>query len=343
MIVKILLAVFWLVVIPYILGKFLIKKDENKILYTWILGNVLQMGIFFVISVPMILLKINFRTLLYIYSAILIILSIVSIIINRKKFIYKINLKQIEWKTAIKKISIYQMIFLVIVGSQLVVRYKYTSINDDDASFVTSSTDMIYTDKMYLNKITGEEESKINARRGLAPLFAYYAVISQQVDTHVTVVIHTVMPIVLICIAYILYYYFARKLFDNKDSIFIFLIFVALLNLYAFEIKGYNKYFFTYTWFGRAVLAAVILPFIWKICFDAMNKEKNEKKDWLTLFTLVNAGCLCSEIAVPLVSISVGALSLVNSIRDKKPSYILKSILCIIPCVIIGFIYLKIK
>ena len=98
-----------------------------------------------------------------------------------------------------------------------------------------------------------------------------------------------------------------------------------------------------YTWLGRAIFAGIILPLIWRISFDAMNKEQNKINDWISLLFSVLAGCLCSQMAVPLIGISVGTLSLITSIRDKKISYILKSIICIVPCIIVGITYLIIK
>lgn len=335
-----ILSAIWLGIIPYLNGKILVKKDgeEPKILYTWVLGHILEMAILFIIVVPMILLKLRFTLLYYIYLSVIILLLCISIIMNRKELLPKIN-----FKSFFKNISLYQVIFICLFVGLLAIRFKYTSINNDDSSFVAHSTSIIQTDKMYLHDDNGNLTDKLNARRVLAPLFVYYAVISKQLGIHVTILIHTIMPIVLLCIAYSLYYCFSKSIFKEKDSVYIFLIFMEILNLYTFNGKGYNKYFFLYTWFGRAILAAIILPLIWKISLDAMNKEKNTLWDWIVMFISVNAGCLCSEMAVPLISISLGGLAIINSIRDKKISYLIKSFLCIIPCILVGIMYLIIK
>lgn len=341
--VKILLCILWLVIIPFLLGKFLIKESENTILHTWILGHALQMGVFFCCAIPLIVFKESFTKLFYLYTVIIIAFSLFSLVINRKKFRVKINFKNFSIKKFLKNISIYQIVFIVLFCSLLFIRIRYSSVNDDDASFVSLSNAMIETDKMYLHDINGNEINQIVVRRALAPISAYYAVLSKQLCIHSTIVTHTIMPIILICIAYIIYYYFAKKIFKEKDSIFIFLIFLHLLSIYAFDVKGYNKYFILYTWFGRAILAAIILPFLWYISLYAMNKNENKIIDWITIFVLVNAGCLGTEMAVALIPISLGSLAIVNGIRDRKISYLLKSIICIIPCMIIGYMYLKIK
>lgn len=332
--IKLLLIIFWLFIIPLILGKFLIKKEENELIYSWVLGNILQMGVFFIISLPLILLKESFNKLVWIYAIVILILTIISSIINRKK---------IKFKIKIDKPSIFQIVAILLILIQLFVKFKYANINNDDASFVTLSTAMMQTDKMYLHNENGVELEKVIARRALAPSSAYYSVISKLINIHVTIVTHTIMPIVFIILAYCIYYYFGKKVFEEKDSIFIFLIVLSILNIFAFDYKGYNRYLILYTWFGRAILAGIILPFVWKIALDAMHKEQNKTIDWITLFFAVLAGCLCSQMAVPLIGISIGTLSLISSIRDKKISYIFKSFICIIPCIVVGIIYLMIK
>ena len=333
-ILKILLIIFWLFLAPFVLGKFLIKKDDDGIIYSWILGNILQMGIFFIVSLPLILLKQSFNKLVIIYTILVLILMILSCIINIKK---------IKFKFKLEKPTVFQIVAILLILVQLFVKFKYANINNDDASFVTLSTAMIETDKMYLHNENGVELEKIISRRALAPISAYYSTLSKLLNIHVTIVTHTIMPIIFIVLAYCVYFCFGKKIFKEKDSIFIFLIILSVLNIFAFDYKGYNRYMMLYTWFGRAILAGIILPFIWKNSFDAMNKEQNKIKDWISLFLAVLAGCLCSQMAVPLIGISVGVLSLISSIRDKKISYIFKSLICLIPCIVVGVVYLIIK
>lgn len=342
-ILKGLLCIIWLLIIPTILGKLLIKKEESEILYSWVLGNILQMAIFFVIAIPLILLKESFNLLVYIYGIAIISLVIISLIISLIIFILRHKKNKLELKIKWPKITIFQILAIILIILQLFIKFKYTNINNDDASFVTLSTAMIETDKMYLHNENGEEENKIIPRRALAPISAYYSTISKLLDIHVTIVTHTIMPIIFIALAYSVYYYFGKKVFKEKDSVFIFLIILSILNLFAFDYKGANRYLLLYTWFGRAVLGGIMLPLIWKISFDAMDKEKNKVIDWIILFITVLASCLGSQIAVPLVSISIMSITMVKAIRDKKISYIFKSLLCIIPCIVIGIIYLIIK
>ena len=318
-ILKVVQAVMWLLVIPYLLGKFLENKEKNEILYTWLVGHVLLMGIFLVTAVPMILMRANFQSLRNLYFVIIVVFTTISFLIHRNNLI-KISKP--------KSISIFQVIAILLVGMQIFIRFHYTTINNDDASFVVLSAQMIEDGDMYHYG----EGTNLNARRALAPISAYYAVISEYLFTHVTIVTH------------IVYYYLGKSLFkQDKDAPYIFLILMILANFYFFRFKGAGAYLLKFTWLGRVIVTAVFIPLLWKVSLDAMNKEKNHLKDWLTIFLIVLAACLCSEMSIAIVSIPVMVLGMIGAIRDKKPSYLLKSLGTIIPCLLLAIIYINIR
>jgi hypothetical protein len=323
--------ILWLFLMPYILGKLLEKKGEEKVLYSWVLGYIIQMGVFFVIAIPMIMAKCSFYTLQKWYNILIIALTIVSAIFNIKRLIP--NIKK-------PKISYIQVIAVLLVFFQIFIKFKFTNINNDDASFVVLGTKMIETGYMYYD---GGDTALI-VRRALAPSNAYFAVLAQNLNIHVTIVMHTIIPMLFMAIGSVVFYYFGKKLFkQNQESPYLFLIFMILLYTYFFTTKGAGMYYLKFTWFGRALVGAVFLPLLWKVSLDAMDKTQNKIKDWLILFFIVLTSCLSSEMAVVLVTISLLALAFVSAIRDKKISYIFKAFLCIVPCIIIGIIYLILK
>lgn len=326
-----LLAIIWFVIIPYILGKILVKKEnENFGLYTILMGTLMQMGIFLVVAVPMILLKKDFSLLRNLYFVVIAVICLLVIFIKRKNLIKF---------TKPKKFSLFQVVAIVLVGIQVFIRVKYTTVNNDDSSFVVLSAQMIETGQMYYS-----DESDLNARRVLAPISAYYSVISEFLFTHVAIVTHTIIPIVYTILANVVYYYLGKALFkDDEESPFIFLIFLTLGNFYLFKEKGAGSYFVRFTWLGRTIIAGMLLPLLWKLSLEAMNKEKNRVQDWLSILFLVLSSCLCSEMAIAIVTIPIAIMALVSSIRDKKFSYLLKAFGTVIPCLILALIYLKIR
>lgn len=318
----------WFIIIPYLLGKYFEKK-EDSVQYTWIIGHTLQMAIFIILAVPMILLKLKFQMLRDVYYVVILLISFVSAIMYKDTLI-KINTK--------KSVSIYKIIAIVLICVQVFIRFKYSTVNNDDSSFVVLSNSMIQSGEMYIS------DNVLNARRALAPISAYYAVLSQYINVHTTIVTHTFIPILYTIIVNIVYYFLGKKLFEgDKESAYIFIIVMFLVNLYFFRIKGAGAYLLKYPWLGRVILANAFLPFLWKISIDVMDINYEEKKGWFLILSIILASCLCSEMSIALVSVSLLVLSIVNAYRDKNIKYVLKSLICVIPCVILAVIYMMIK
>ena len=330
-VLNVIQAIIWLGIIPYLLGKFLTRKEDERTLYSWIIGNVIMMGLFMVISIPMILQKVDFKILRKSYLITVIVLTLISILVNRKK-IFKIK--------KLKAISIFQIVAILLVVMQIFIKFEYSSVNNDDSSFVVLSNQMIDTGKMYFSSTNPNLES----RRALAPISAYYAVISEYLSIHVTIVTHTIFPIIFVIWASLVYYYLGNSLFKNdKNLSAIFLIFMTLVNFYCFRFKGAGAYFLKFPWLGRVIVGGIFLPLLWTLLLEAMNKEKNYIRDWISILFLVLASCLCTEMAIALMAVSISIFALISSLRDKKISYLFKAVATIIPCLILAMVYINIK
>lgn len=332
MIINILLIMLWLILMPIIFGKVIVKESENTIMYSWTMGYIFQMAIFFVISIIFVLLKISFFILWKLYSVILLILVVLALIFFREKIFKKAKIKNIT--TGSKS---FQVLAIILVIIQLLVKVKYANINNDDSSFVVLSQEMIETGKMYY-----KENTELEPRRALAPISAYYSTLAKQVNIDVTILTHSIIPLFFLVMSYNVYFSFSRRIFKNDENSYIMLIFLSLLNLYTINVKGISKYMLLYTWFGRAFLGSTALPLAWKLSLEAMTKN-SKFREWGLLAICVLASCLTSQMAVPLMSISLGGVALISAITDKKISYLFKTLICIIPCLIVGVIYLNIK
>lgn len=153
-VIKILL---WIFIIPFLLGKYLEKQEDNKILYTWCLGYVMEMAVFFIVAIPMILTRAEFKALRNFYFLIILILSILSVILNREKFKNIINFKM-------PKISFFKVLAIFLVVLQVFIKYNFAAINNDDSSFVVLSTKMIEDGNMYHSG----PNTELNSRRALS-------------------------------------------------------------------------------------------------------------------------------------------------------------------------------
>lgn len=324
--------VLWLIIIPYILGKFLESKNENTILFSWSLGYVFEMGICLLLAIPMIINRVKFDVLLKCYNIVICIFTIISIFIYRKKIIPNLKIN--------KKFSFFKILAILIVVTLMFVKFWFANVNNDDVSFVVLAVKMIDNGNMYCN---GPEDS-LEVRRALAPISSFLAIISKNIGIHVTIVMHTIEPIVFIAIGGILCYYFGKVIFKDKndDTSYLFVFLMMLLYMYIFTTKGTGGYYLKYTWFGRSLIGAVFFPLLWKTMLEIFTNN-DTVRNWITIFFVVSASCLCSEMAIALMSISIGVMTLIFCILNKKILYIFKSLICIIPCIILAILYLTIS
>ena len=90
------------------------------------------------------------------------------------------------------------------------------------------------------------------------------------------------------------------------------------------------------------MLCALILPFIWYLFIEYIGR-KDDKFYWFILFLTLWGSMLLSSMALYLPILAAGILTLIYAIKDKKLKYLIRFILCCIPSVIYGIIYLVIK
>ncbi len=343
MILKLLACLLWFIIVPECVGLGLLnlKKENKSMIFAIIIGYIFGFTIFQFLAIPMIFMHLKFTTLAYSWAIIMIILTIVSIIIVRKKikeiFIENLNTLKEQPRVLIA-------IVVVIVLFQAFMAFKYMHEDHDDSNFVAKATIALDTNTLYEYGDTGKELEEIPARNGLSPYPIYTATISKLIGIHPAVVAHTIFPPVFIILAYLLYYLIGKALFkdDNKKAM-TFLLILAILFMFG----NYSRYtmfgrLLYRIWQGKSMIATIILPFILYLFLEYIGK-KEDKFYWFILFITLWGSMLLSSMALYLPVLTSAILSLIFAIKDKKPRYILNLILCCIPSVIYGIIYLFLK
>ena len=177
-------------------------------------------------------------------------------------------------------------------------------------------TDTLYQFEPY----TGDAYYRFPARYVLSPFPMLAAVISRFTGVRPAVVCHTVYPFFFIPLAYFVYALLAEKLFDGKkEEKRLFLIGVSLIQLYSgFSSLTAGKFLLIRIWQGKAILAAVILPYLLYFALEYGSREYLKLREWLLLACVMVAGCFVSSMGIMLAAIEVGVLSLVCVIRYKN-------------------------
>lgn len=343
MILNLIACILWFIIIPECVGLGLLnfKKENNSMIFALVIGYILGFALFQLLAIPMIFLHLKFTTLAYSWTAIMIILAVISVIITRKR-LKEIFVENIE---ALKKLPKFlTIVVIIIVLFQAFMAFKYMHEDYDDSNFVAKATIAVDTNTLYEYGDTGKELEQIPVRNGLSPYPIYTATISKLIGFHPTVVAHTIFPPLFIIFAYLVYYLISKALFknDNKKTM-LFLLILSILYIFG-DYTRYSPFvrLLYRIWQGKSMICAVMLPFVWYLFLEYIGK-KDDKFYWFILFLSLWGSVLLSSMALYLTVLAAGILTVIYAIKDKKLKYLIRFVLCCIPSVIYGIISLFIR
>ncbi len=342
MIKTIILSVFWMFVIPIILGLgvlILDKKKNKNICLALILGLFIELLFFEILSIPMTFAKCSFTMLKNSWMIGTILLAVLSGVLNRHnwKNIIKQNIEEIKGLP-----KILTVIFLILLTIQCYVPFKYMHEDFDDSNFVAKASIAIDTDSLFVYDDAGNEYEKFPTRTVLSQFPHFTAVISELSIIHPTIMAHTIFPVIFVIMAYAFYYILGLTLFKNdQKKTLVFLNVLAILFMFGNYSRYTNFVRLLYrVWQGKSILANITLPFIWYVFMEYIGKE-NSKFGWIILLLALGGSITLSSMALILPVITTLVLILIYTIKDRKMIYVISLLICCIPCIIIGLVYLE--
>lgn len=342
-IMKLLITILCLIVLPELLGLLILKfwdKQKNNILLGLVIGYIIEFTVAQIFTVPMIFLKTSYKCLLITYTAVLLILAVISIILNFKRF------KDIFWDIIDVLLTIPKTLTIICLVLIVFQMYMYvgtnTHIDDDDAYYVGTATTSVQTNTLFkYSPTTGELSGEHNdLRYKLGPFPVYYAIVSSWINIHPAIVAHCVLPIIFIIIVYSIYALLGYELF-NKDlkNTIIFMLLFCFLNLFGnYSIRTTFSFLLFRIWQGKAILCNIIIPLIFYM-FLSEEKKEDELITKITLFLVVWAGVFTTTMGVAFPSIVIGVLGLLYGAYNKSIKSIFKHFLCCIPAICYGILY----
>jgi len=245
----------------------------------------------------------GFTLLLKVYGFVLAVLLILWMCLERKslsKAITKVRIKLINGKLdliADRFNMIYLLIFIIILVFQMYMAFAY-EINQwsyDDYDYVVTSQDTITSDTLsYVNFIDGTMPN-VAEKRAVASWGTYVSMLAKTTGFEVTTVYHTILPVFLLLLAYINFYYIAKFLFKKLEDRLVFLIILSVAYIFGL----YSHYSSTFRllgaiWQGKAVLSVIAVPFFMFFLIRAY-KEK-----------------ISNTYLLPIAAISLGVSSLTS-------------------------------
>lgn len=336
---KLLMAFLWLMVVPAGTGMLLVRRtrEKNTLGNAWIFGWLVMFTVFQALVLPMIYQKARLDTLIWIWAAVMILLTLLGVVMNIKNFPSMV----ISYFTGRKNISAAFFLACIIIGIQIFISVFYTHLDADDAMYVGAATTAFQTNTiMEINPYTGAPYTKLPDRYMFSPFPVFLAVISRLLSIHPSVVAHTVFAALFLVLAYTVYYQLGKCLFvKEKKAPGLFLLFLALIQMFSYySVYTPETFLMVRIWQGKAVLAAILLPCIWYVAMELM-KHKTKGFSWLTLFCLMASCTMVSTMGVLLPVIELAVLTFLLGVLEKRWDFVGKAVICCIPNCLVGGLY----
>ncbi len=336
---------FWLVIIPFCIGLIpagFMPEDKRKPGIVLLAGYFTMWAVFGLVTIPVVVFVRydNFILASRCFMALAILGAAAGVWLTYRRRRFGRLREWMSFADCIREMSVAEriewLLFLLLLGFQLYKAVAYASFDGDDAYYVAASLIAQQADTMYtILPLTGRHTG-LDIRHALAVFPMWVAFVAQKSHIHATILSHTIIPLVLIPLTYLVYYEIGRILFGRPDrpaksersgeNLPLFMILMAVFQIFGnVSIYTNETFFLTRTWQGKAVAGSLVIPaLLWLFLLLYSGRKKGAAAEragiWLLLVCVNITAGICSSIAVFLVSIlmAVAAFCLAIVERDYK-------------------------
>lgn len=290
-----LLLLLVLGVIPVVIGLPWTKalKPKYFLAFAYCIGFFEELTLFHLIVCPATFLYLSFRFVTVLYSILLFILCVVSLLFIKKYELYKTK-KDVQHKERFNWLEwIVLTALLVTIGLQIVRGFTYdiTYMSYDDSLYTTEAADALDIDGIgTVNSFTGVGGIVPNIQRAIQTSLVFPSYFSAISGVSVATMEHTIQYVQLIILSYFANLYLAGELFKKRENALIFLLIISV-----FYIFGYHSHYsLTFrllgpNYQGKAILAVSLTPVILTILLKVLNEPYQWKPGVLLLILSLSA------------------------------------------------------
>ncbi len=338
----------------------------------YVAGLLLELALFQIIAVPVIIYKPwGFSRLVILYTALLVLLSLAGILAGfpvlrglwidlcalwEKKRERKGTLAADPAEKRRKAYSFETVLYWLIAAAlllfQMYMAFSRAFFDGDDAYYVAQSVIAEQTDVLYrILPYTGLS-TLLDWRHALAALPIWEAYLARISGIHPAIIAHTVLPLVILPVTYMVYFRIGMRLFycDGRKTA-VFLILVNLLQIFGnTSIYTSATFFLMRTWQGKSILCnLVLLTTIWILL--RLWEEKTDRQDagrggragwWALLCASNTVAAMATTMGAFLIGLFIAVAGLVIALRQKRPQVLPGLAATCIPCLVYLAIYASI-
>ena len=310
---------------------------KDKGLLILVVGFFGYFGLFQLVALPLIFLKISFHVLVIVWAVVCVLILLKGVIWNRKQLwqrfgMIKQELSVRQWYLALAALTL----LLVLIFYQCIHYY----MGFDTAFYVGTINTTLYTDQMYVyDGETGLIEKYLDMRYALSGFYMSTTFWCKIFGVAPIIAQNYGMGSICMLMAVLLMFLIGKQIFKD-DSRKAYLYTGIVIGLNCLFVSGYTTAdFLLYRnseskgFCANVVIAAVFyaIAALWS------NIEKRE--NWRLLFIIAAASVPVSMPAILIVPAIIGIVALTECLIQKKVRYLWYGILCVLPNVVYLLLY----
>ena len=338
--VRVIGCIILLAVCAALLGRLLYGKKKSGFLLDISTGFFLLFAIFEVVALPCIFLKISLKWFALVLLGIIGVLCVILLIANGRHFLA--GWKVPKWEKA----GLLLVVVLFLILSQTGMLGFGMHIDDDDAFYVATAVTAMDTNTLFqVDPYTGALYGALPSRYVLSSFPLFGAAFCKYVGLRPTVFFHTMLPFVMIPVAYAVYALIGRKIFGkNKEKNILFLGAISVINIFsAVSTWTQGQFLLVRIWQGKAILASILLPFLIYFVLEYFPRGELKAKEFCLLLFIMLASCFVSSMGIILSVIMLESFSFLQLVRTRKLKLFLQTTVCCVPNVLLAAIYLMMR
>ena len=237
-----------------------LKLHKEGFLFSIVAGVMVWWALMELILVPMTMKLASFHSFVMVYTIVAGMVSLAGVFCWRdiledgKEFLK-------NWR---QYVTLGHLVALVLICYQLWFLHHHMYLEWDDTYYVNLANEAVWSDKIYWVYPETGAMADFDKRYVLSLWPIFYAWLSKLIGVIPTIMAHTILPWLIIPLAYMVYGLLGKKLFPEDSGLQgMFLAFAVLLHLFMSGEHTSGLTFLSITpWVGKGILATVLIPFI---------------------------------------------------------------------------------
>lgn len=345
----------WLLIVPFWIGVLvlgLLHKEDAGFCLSFATGYMTMYALFQLIAFPMIILRMAFHIVFYGAAGLYLLLVVLSVFRYGRTTMRLMT----EKITQIRAVSWTVYLALAAVAAQCYFYIFHKVSNADDAYYVATAATTLAWDSMYCRSpYTGIVVDRFNDRYICSPYPIFQAFLAKGTHLSAATIAHTVLPPFLVLVAYASFAAFGNMLFSEAGAAGehsrktqkmtgLFIAILSWIHVTSYYcMKNTGSILLIRVWQGKATLGAVIIPFLFYICYRMALYKEEETRGVLLLVIGSIAANLTSSMAIAIVPTMLGVFAILFGLIKRNWRYFFYMIIGTIPCMIMGAMNLIIQ